>query len=161
MTIGAASGSGLVNGAALLVARELGGGAEAMATELLEVAVVPGSELLLIAEANQPAGATMLVVWGEPAFLGAAGERSLLELSWEPVAALPGEVAAFRAHAGRELLLGGRPCDAALLTTGAAGLRVRVPPGSERLVVECGFDGAALPGPSARVRCSVYRATPA
>lgn len=160
MTIGAPSGSGLVDGASRLVAHELEGGDEAMATQLLEVAVVPGSEVLLIAEGNDPEGSPVVVVWGEPAFIGAFGEVSLLDLSWEPVASLPGEVSAFRAPGGRDLLLGGRPCDAAVLTTGAAGLRVCVPPGSERLVIECGFDGAALPGPSARVRCSVYRATP-
>lgn len=132
-----------------------------MATELLEVAVVPGSEVLLLAEGMAPTASPVVVVWGEPAFLGAFGEVSLLELAWEPLAALPGEVMAYRAPGGRELLLGGRPCDAALLTTGAAGLRVRVPPGGERLVIECGFDGAALPGPSASARCSVYSATPA
>lgn len=130
-----------------------------MATELLEVAVFPGTEVLLLVEASHLAGSQVVVVWGEPAFIGAFGEVSLLELSWERLEALPGEVLAFRASGGRELLLGGRPCDAALLTTGAAGLRVLVPPGSERLVIECGFDAAALPGPSARVRCSVYNAT--
>jgi hypothetical protein len=130
-----------------------------MATQLLEVLVTPDSEVLLIAEGNGTAGRPIVVVWGEPAFIGALGEVSLLGLTWESVAVLPGEVAAFRAPGGRELLLGGRPCDAAFLTTGAAGLRVRVPAGAERLVVECGFDGASLPGPSGRARCSVYRAT--
>lgn len=161
MTLGAASVGGLVQGASQLVTCELEGGAEAMATQLLEVLVTPGSEVLLVAEANGPAESRVVVVWGEPAFVGSLGEVSLLGLAWESVAVLPGEVGAFRAADGRELLLGGRPCDAAVLTTGTAGLRVRVPAGVERLVVECGFDGASLPGPSARVRCSVYRATPA
>jgi len=161
MTNGAASGAEGAHPASLLVARELQGGAEAMATQLLEVLVVPGSELLLIAEANEPADAPRVVVWGEPAFIGARGEVSLLDLSWQPLAARPGDVVAYRAPGERELLLGGRLCDAALLTSAAAGLRVRVPSGVERLVIECGFDGASLPGPSVRVCCAVYRATPA
>jgi hypothetical protein len=161
MIQGASSSDGPFDGAPPLAACELEGGAGALATELLEVAIVPGSDVILVARGNDPGGRPLAVVWGEPAFIGAAGELSLLELGWRALASLPGEVSVFRAPAERELLLGGRLCDAALLMRGAAGLRVRVPPGVERLVVECGFDGAALPGPSARASCSVYGATPA
>lgn len=154
-----ASGEGLARAKVSLFACELEGGSEALATELVDVAVVPGSQLLLLVEGSGAPGVPRTVVWGEPAFIGTAGEVGVLDLAWQPLESLSGAVRAWRAPGDRELLLGGRPCDAALLMTPPAAVRVRVPPGAERLVAECGFDASVLPGPLVRARCSVYRET--
>lgn len=140
---------------------ELEGGSEALATQLVELPVEPGTDLLLVAEGSGEHGVPLVLVWGEPAFRGPGTELSLLDVEWASLLELPGEIAAWRASSGGELLLGGRPCDAALLMRSPAALRVRVPAGCESLVAECGFDAATLPGPLARARCCVYRETPA
>jgi hypothetical protein len=162
MANGVQRGDGLASLGIPLFTCELEGGAGALSTQLVELRVVAGDELLLVAVASGGGGATLAVVWGEPAFLGPEDEDevSLLQLDRQPLASVAGETIAWRSEADGELLLGGRPCDAALLMRTPAAVRVRVPPGREWLVAECGFDGAALPGPLVRARCSVYGETP-
>ena len=143
----------------------LEGGAHALETQLVDVRVRQGATLLLVADFEPPhaglAMAPLAVVWGEPVLRGPAGELSVLDLDLAHAIMGAGEVARHRAPGDGALLLGGRPLDDALVTRTTAVVKVRVPPGHDRLLAECGFDSADLPGPGVRARCIVFDATSA
>jgi hypothetical protein len=148
---------------------ELEGGPLAFRTELIDIPVSPGARLWLVAEdARVAAGEpdeTPVVVWGEPALSGELQELNLLELDApadDPSVAAG--ITRHRAPSSRVVLLGGRPIDNAFITPVSSGIGWSVPEGYTRLVVECGFDGSALPSdPGVRVRCVVliFGETPA
>ena len=148
-----------------LASVELEGGPLAYRTELIDVSVTPGAQLWLAAEdARGTAGAPAeppVVVWGEPALSGRKEELNLLDLDLDTGAADASAqalcVTRHRAPSTRVVLLGGRPIDNALITHVSSAIGWRVPEGYTRLVVECGFDGSALPSdPNVRVRCVVF-----
>ena len=146
-----------------LASVELEGGPLAFRTELIDVSISPGAQLWLVAEdARVTAGEAEerpVVVWGEPALSGQLEELNLLELAFpadDPSAQGP-RVSRHRAPSTRVVLLGGRPIDNAFIAPVSAAIGWRVPEGYTRLVVECGFDGSALPGDlHTRVRCVVF-----
>jgi len=137
----------------------LEGGAHAFQTALLDVAVEAGTIIELVADDGKGGnGGHHAVVWGDPVLMGPAGELSLLDLPWEHASSRWGSVTRYRAPGERQLLLGGRPLDRGVLVHTKSVIGVRVPPGYDRLVCECGFEGSVLPlaaGPLAR--CAVYR----
>jgi len=137
----------------------LEGGARAFQTALLEVPVVPGTIIQLVADDGRGGnGDHHAVVWGDPVLEGPAGVVSLLDLPWEHATSRWGSVTSYRAPGERELLLGGRPLDRGLLVHTKSVIALRVPEGYERLVAECGFEGSALPrGEGVIARCAVYR----
>jgi alpha-galactosidase len=136
----------------------LEGGAHAFQTALLDVPVAAGTIIQLVAEdARGGNGDHHSIVWGDPVLTGPAGEVSLLDLPWEQATSRWGSVTSYRAPGERQLLLGGRPLDRGLLVHTKSVIGVRVPPGYERLVAECGFEGAALPRAPGAARCAVYR----
>lgn len=137
----------------------LEGGAHAFQTALLDMPVAAGTIIQLVADdARGGNGDHHAIVWGDPVFTGPAGEVSLLDLPWEQATSRWGSVMSYRAPGERQLLLGGRPLDRGLLVHTKSVISVRVPPGHDRLVAECGFEGSALPrAPGALARCAVYR----
>ncbi|HWO12711.1 MAG TPA: hypothetical protein VNN80_24605, partial [Polyangiaceae bacterium] len=95
MATGVERGDGLVNLGTPLFTCELGGGVDALSTQLVEVRVTPGDELLLVVDASGVDAALFAIVWGEPALSGPVGEVSLLELEWQPLSSLPGDTLAW------------------------------------------------------------------
>jgi hypothetical protein len=151
---------------------ELEGGSNAYRTHWVDVPVSTGSTVQLLVESGREGEARgaesvpLTVIWGEPALKGPSGELSLLDLPWShatPEGVLRYEM--LQHGAGTEsdegLLLGGRPLDRAISMKTGAVVRFSVPPGYDRLVAECGFDGAALLGvEGVCARCIIRRETP-
>jgi hypothetical protein len=142
----------------LLFSGELESGSHAFQTLLVDVAVSPGTQLTLIADDGRGGnGEHHAMVWGDPILRGTRGELSLLDVHFEHATSHAGNVVLYRAPAEPELLLGGRPLDAGLLVHTKSVITLRVPEGYDRLVAECGFDGASLPlVAGTRSRCAVY-----
>jgi hypothetical protein len=151
---------------------ELEGGSNAYRTHWVDVPVSTRSTLQLLVESGREGeaqghdGGPLTVIWGEPALQGPSGELSLLDLPWllaTPEGVLRHEVFSHGALTEGEesLVLGGRPLDRAISMKTGATVRFHIPPGYDRLVAECGFDGAALPRvEGVCARCIIRRETP-
>jgi alpha-galactosidase len=139
----------------------LEGGPRAFQTLLVDVPVGEGDTLQLVGDDGRGGnGDHLAIVWGDPVLQGPRGELSVLDVPWQQATSRWGSVTIHRAPAERELLLGGRPIDRGLLVHTRSLIRFQVPPGYERLVAECGFEGSALPRAEASVaRCAVYDET--
>jgi hypothetical protein len=141
---------------------ELRGGADALSTQLIDVPVVAGSRLMLVADDGHGGnGGHHAVVWGEPVLSGPSGDLSLTELDWVHATSRWGSVLKNQTGSGGKLVLGGRPLDRGLGVHIKSVIVFEVPAGYTRFVAECGFEGhGALRAPASRARCLVFHQAP-
>ena len=141
---------------------ELRGGAQALETLLIDMPVVAGSRLILVADDGYGKnGDHHAVVWGEPVLRGPSGELSLTALDWVHATSRWGSVMKNQTGSGAPLVLGGRPLDRGLGVHIKSVIVFEVPEGYTRFVAECGFEGHnLLRSPASRARCLVFNQAP-
>lgn len=136
---------------------QLSGGAPAARHEI-DVAVLPGARLLLVADDGSGGnGQHQAIVWADAVLSGPAGELSLGDLPWAKASTRWGNVARDQAPDGRALQLAGRDVARGFGVHTKSSLEFEVPAGYTRLRGACGLWGPAAPardaGPS---RCLVF-----
>jgi alpha-galactosidase len=136
---------------------QLCGGAPAQRYPI-DVAVVPGARLLLVADDGSGGnGHHHAIVWADAVLSGPAGELSLGELPWVKATTRWGSVSRDQAPGGRALQLAGRDVARGFGVHTKSVIEFEIPEGYTRLTAVCGFAGPAAPaGAEEQSRCLVF-----
>jgi alpha-galactosidase len=122
-----------------------------------DVAVTPGSRLVLVADDGDGGnGSHHAVVWADPVLSGPAGALRLGDLPWLSATSRWGSVMRDVGPGGRALRLAGADVPRGFGVHVKSAIEFVVPEGYARLAGACGFEGALAKDAGRRARCQVF-----